>query len=201
MATRATSGNDFGGSVYRNPYGIVVNRSALTAAIVLGFFVTPATVATGLAAGGGMVRMGAGDGLELIFTGTTTNNQTINYNVSGLMPCFASTAGDTTDPVGYIQVPRATGVATLGATTVGAAANGILGMLTADLRADTITNTLSLGGVTLYSPADDTTAHIRIDALQNEILWVQTDLGTADGVAHVIGRRIQGGAQNMPRLG
>jgi hypothetical protein len=107
-----------------------------------------------------------------MFAGTTTANQTINYQIIGWQK-FAT--GNT----GVCYVPRiiARGVATLGTAVLGTAGAAIESATA--LVADTITETTGFAGSLVYSPADNSCAWLEVDCSNCEYLTVDTDLGDA----------------------
>jgi len=109
---------------------------------------------------------------RIVFGGTNTENQTINYQVI----LWRETVGAT----GIVWVPTlvAKGVATLGtfaytATELGAATN---------LFADTLTNALPTSGhpaVKIVSPENNRVAYIECETANASLLEVQCERGTA----------------------
>lgn len=107
---------------------------------------------------------------RILFGGSTTANQTVNYQVSAVPRVWKDGAGN-----GQMWVPKITaaGTYTLGATALPAwmyAANGLV--------ADTITETVNCGAV-VHSPADDSVAWLDVPTDGAQYLLIETDRGTA----------------------
>lgn len=140
----------------------------------------------------GIVELGPYDGAEFLFFGTDAANEAGNYVISLLEQVY----NDALQAVsGYwVERPIASGVITLGAMQVSAAeGTAITGLAENDFLADTLTETLSLSGVSVYSPANDTVAFLRVPGLGAERMSIQTDLTTAAKLGCLV-RRIQGEA-------
>lgn len=208
----STVGNRYDGPVYRDGIHVLLSDETNGDALAPAGFLTAAAVNTLLTASrawysgattltadsipGGVIEMGAGDGVELYFLGAggAAENEAFNYLVTAIHPVFDPNATDPTAPIAYLETLLSEGLATAGATTAGAAGATINGVATGDLWCDTLTAT-SLTGVEAFSPTGDGIAYLTVTAEGAAIVRVQTDLTTADG-ATVLGRRIQGAAQN-----
>ena len=113
--------------------------------------------------------------LRLIFGGTTTADQTINYQAIGWTPFLV--AGNTN----WIPMILAKGLVTLGATAVpsGIAANCLF--------ADTITDTFNKPGSSVRSPGDDSVATLDLDVRNCPIVTIETDRATGAASAYAWG--------------
>ena len=110
------------------------------------------------------------DSVRLVFGGSDGANEIVNYQV---VLWFA-----TKDPTGgaaYWPLLVASGAATLGALTYTVDGVGA----TSRLVADTITNTSSHQGVSVYSPANDSMAYLDISTEGADAVEIEIDLDTA----------------------
>ena len=105
--------------------------------------------------------------LNVLFAGTTTDDQTFNYSAYGWLGVDNAPNGGQT----LIPVEIAKGVVTLGSLALGAAGVGI--DVAGALLADTITETSGSKFVSVYSPADNTPAVLRLDCSQYRFVTVQ----------------------------
>jgi len=104
-------------------------------------------------------------GICFVFGGTDAADETINYRIVAWY--FGSGV--------YLPMVVASGAATLGAMAM-----TVTGLDTAaTLLADAITDTLTLGGNTVRSPANNCVADIVIQPGGAQFLTVDIDLGTA----------------------
>lgn len=143
---------------------LLIDGSAATDALTFpSMRATPPTV--------GVLAPDGFEAVRFLFGGTAAANLTVNYQVI-LWYQNANPAGTTT----YVPVLVASGVATLGAKAYGAGGAGV--GATGNLLADTITNTLSVPGVVVVSPANDTMAMLIVDL--GNAAWVQVETDCND---------------------
>lgn len=151
------------------PFKRIIAASALTAPLA-----DPTPAATKAlasdAAANAVVNTDGFPVVRLVFGGTDTANQTINFQAIGWSRGTSTTKTE-------VWLPRvlAKGTAILGDAVYSATGTGL--GTAASLFADTISESIGLSRV--YSPADETRAVLEVPLLNSERLEVQTDLGTA----------------------
>ncbi len=117
---------------------------------------TPPAIAT--ATGTATIDVGKNTVLDVMFAGTSANDQTFDYLEIGWIPVRGG-AGQ-----GYLPVKVAAGTVTLSSLTLGTAGAFLEG--TGSFIADTITETTACPLSQAYSPADNTPAHLILDVSQ-----------------------------------
>lgn len=109
--------------------------------------------------------------VTFMFAGTDDENETLTYQLIGLIPVRRRGFGE-----GWVPFKIAEGTITLGDTALGSAGKFV--ETSASRVADTITQTSMCGLSRVFSPAGDESAYLVVDCSQFQYVYVQVKRGT-----------------------